>query len=98
MASCLNRSAHNPKFVASPDRVGPQTLAAPIIAVRMRVMVPLPDRGGPMSKRIFCWRVSQVSTYPNHSCKSPIDGSSSGQSSDRNFNQYSGFGARCLTS
>ena len=41
---------HSPKFVDRLARVGPQTFSLPIVARNTRLIVPLPDRRGPMTR------------------------------------------------
>ena len=52
--SCLPMSDSNPKSLPSALRDGLVQLSLPSIAVNTRPMVPLPLRGGPTIKKIFC--------------------------------------------
>ena len=60
IATGLPISGHSPKFVARLESVGPATLSGPIMARRMRTIVSLPARFGPMRHKSFCCRVSPV--------------------------------------
>jgi len=61
MARRLPIRGCRPNCVPREARLGLTRLAYPTRASRMRRIVPLPQRGGPMSMNIFCWLVSSVS-------------------------------------
>ncbi len=60
VASRLPRKGIKPKFEPMLASVGEMQLYGPMTASRMRAIVPLPLRFGPISMNAFCWEVSAI--------------------------------------